>query len=142
MTALIVMQEFDGNLWYRTCQQITEYAHKFIGGRRATRQVVIHMHHLMQRMHFVEQQRQLHIIRNLWVLHTHSIHISLFQALAQIEMIAHGGHPAIDGTSSDRNENPAVGTELAQHMHIFRVAYTALDQSDIARIATLSLIHI
>src|SRR5450759_2715132 len=97
------------------------------------------MHHLMDGMHFVEQQRQLHIIRNLRVFHAHSIHISLFQTLAQIEMIAHGWHASIDGTGPDRDEYLAVVTKFAQHMHVFRVAYTALDQSDIARAAMLDV---
>src|ERR1039457_1521596 len=50
-------------------------------------------------------------------------------------MVAHGGHPAIDGAGSDRDEYLAVLAELAQHMHIVRVAHPALDQAYVARIA-------
>src|SRR5450756_3109478 len=50
-------------------------------------------------------------------------------------MVAHGGHPAIDGAGSDRDEYLAVLAELAQHMHIVCVAHPALDQAYVARIA-------
>ena len=49
----IVMQQVLGEHRFFSFQQVAEHLKEFICRRRATRQVKIHMHHVMQRMHFV-----------------------------------------------------------------------------------------
>ncbi len=45
--ALIVMEKSFGKRRFAAFQQIAKHAQKFIGGRRASWQVIIHMNHLM-----------------------------------------------------------------------------------------------
>jgi hypothetical protein len=53
--SLIVVYELFRQRRFPAFQQVAEYAEKLVGGRRAPRQVIIDVHYLVQRMHFVEQ---------------------------------------------------------------------------------------
>src|SRR5574340_509712 len=54
-------------------------------------------------------------------------------------MVALRGQAAIDGAGADGDEYLAVGAELAQHMHVLRVADAALDDADVAGAAMLDV---
>ena len=54
-------------------------------------------------------------------------------------MVAHRRHAAVDRAGADRDQDPAVGAELAQHVHVVRVAQPALDEADVAGAAMLDV---
>ena len=59
--------------------------------------------------------------------------INLGQATTQIQVVTLCGKTTIDGTGTDGDEDFAVLAELAQHVHVLRVADAAFDQTDVAR---------
>src|SRR5574340_684482 len=110
-----------------------------VAGRRATGNEVVDLHHFVQRMHLVQRQRQLRIVRDMAVRQPRFGEVHLGQATAQIEVVALRGQAAGHGARTDGDEDFAVGAELAQHMHVLRVADAALDDADVARPAVLDV---
>ena len=110
-----------------------------VGGRRAAGDEVIDFHHFMQRMHLVQRQRQLGIVRNVAVRQPRFGEVHLGEATAQVEMVALCGQSAVDRAGADGNEDFAVPAELAQHMHVFRIADAAFDDADVAGAAVFDV---
>ena len=71
--------------------------------------------------------------------HAGSVEIGFLQTLLQVEMITHRRHATIDGAGADSDQHLTVLAEFAQHMHVFRVAYAALNQTDVARTAMFDI---
>ncbi len=100
---------------------------------------VVDLHHFVQRMHLVERQRQLGIVGDHAVGHAGIGQVHLLQAQAEVEVVALRGQAARHGAGAHRHQDLAVGAELAQHVHVLRVADAAFDDADVARPAVLDV---
>ena len=105
--------------------QVLQQLPEGVGRRRAARQRVVDLHHLVDRQHAVERQRQLGVVGH------GAVH--RLQHLAHVQVVAQRRQAAGDGAGAHGHEHAAVGAEGAQHLHVFCVAETAFDQADVAR---------
>ena len=115
-----------------TGQQVGQHFPDRITGRRATGNEVVNFDHFMQRVHLVERQGQLRVIRNQAITQTGAGVINLFQNGAERQVIALRRQTTIDGAGADGDQDFAVFAEIAQHMHVFSVAQTAFDDANVA----------
>ncbi len=107
--------------------------------RRATGQVIIDAHDLVDRAHLVERQRQLGIVGHHALGGSGLVLVDLLEAVPEVEIVAQRRHAAGDRAGAHGHQNPAVLAELAQHVDVLGVAHAAFDQSDVARSAVLDV---
>ena len=54
------------------------------------------------------------------------------EQVRQLELVALGRQPPVDGAGADRHQRLALRAEGAQHLHVLGVAQAALDEADVA----------
>ena len=104
-----------------------------VGGRRAAGNEVVDLDHLVQRVHLVERQRQLGIVRNEPVGEAEARSgRPPAGSSASSRWLRCAGRPPLIAQAPMRDQLLAVRAELAQHVHVLRVAQAALDDADVA----------
>ncbi len=92
---------------------------------------VVYPHHLMDRVHLVQQQRQLRIAGDLCIFNIGTVEVGLFKALTQLILVAHGGNATVDAAGAESDKNLALAAKCTQHLYVFCIADAALDDADI-----------
>ena len=85
----------------------------------------------MNRMHLIQQQRDLGIRRYHRVSYTNTIDIGFFQAFLQFKLVTHGGNTTVDSTGAQRNQDRTLFAKLLKHLDIFCIGHATLYDADI-----------
>src|ERR1035438_1504286 len=106
-----------------------------VGRRGTTRKEIVDLHDVMQGAQFIEEQWEFWIIGNMREFHTGASNVGLLQALLQCKAVAHGWNTAGDAALAHGYEDPALVAELAEYVHVIRIADTAFDEANVHGLA-------